>query len=205
MAVQLKRGRSRKVSRRTRLTNGRRAADGERTVMRTFRIPKELDGVLTAEAAEGNRSVTEQYVSILRNYVKYDRLARKFGFISLSRSTLRALLETIPEAELREVAASQSSRLEALVEFFYKKKDLDAVLESIELYSKFAGLFEYTTASRDGELIITMRTELGNRGAIYLAEYWRRALEPILGPVRKVETVENQVTIWLAYNKFMGS
>jgi len=173
--------------------------------MRTFRIPRNIDAVLATEATEGNRSVTEEYVTVLRNYVRYDRLARKFGFVSLSRGTLRALLEAIPEDELKQVAASQSSRLEALVEFFYKKKDLDAVLESIELYSRFAGLFEYTTAKTDSGLIITMRTELGSKGAIFLAEYWRRALERIFGPVQRIENVENQVTIWLTYNKRLTS
>ena len=169
------------------------------TVMKTFRIPKELDDVLTEEARDTNRSVTDQYVSVLRNYVKYDRLARKFGFVSLSKTTLKALLDALTEEQLREVAASQSSRLEALAEFFFNKKDLDVVLEAIELYSRYAGLFEYTTSKTDHEVVITLRTELGNKGAIYLAEYWERALERMLGPIRKLETVENQVTIWLPH------
>ena len=197
----MRRGRSpRRENRKVRPTGGGMPS-GNQTIMRTFRIPRNLDAVLAAEAREGNRSVTEEYVSVLRNYVKYDRLARKFGFVSLSRGTLKALLEAIPEPELRQVAASQASRLEALVEFFYKKKDLDAVLESIELYSRFAGLFEYTTAKTDHELIITMRTEMGSKGAVFLAEYWRRALERIFGPVQRIENVENQVTIWMTYNR----
>jgi len=199
MTLPLARRRSLRKGTRTPVIRRMSHPEGERTTMRTFRIPRELDAVLTAEAAESNRSVTEQYVSVLRNYVKYDRLARKFGFLSLSRATLRSLLEAIPEADLRGVADSQSSRLEALVEFFYKKKDVGAVLESLDLYSRYAGLFEYTTSQTDHELIITMRTELGNKGAIFLAEYWRRALERIFGPVQRIETVENQVTIWLAH------
>jgi len=165
--------------------------------MKTFRIPKELDEILTEDARDNGRSQTDQYVSVLRNYVKYDRLARKFGFVSITKGTLRALMEALPERELREVAATQSSRVEALAEFFFKKKDVDAILEAVDVFSKYGGLFEYTTAKVDGELTITMRTELGNKGAVYLAEFWREALSRTVGPVRKVEVVENQATFWL--------
>lgn len=165
--------------------------------MKTFRIPEELDEVLSEAARDNDTSLTEQYVLVLRNYVRYDRLARKFGFVSLSKSTLRALLEALSEEQLREVAASQSGRVDALSEFFFKKKDRDSVLGVIDLFSKYGGLFEYTTALTEGELVVTLRTDLGSKGAFYLAQFWEPALKSILGPVQKVEIVENQVTFWV--------
>jgi hypothetical protein len=179
--------------------------NGGKTLMKTFRIPKELDDVLSEAARENNTSLTDQYVSVLRNYVKYDRLARKFGFVSLSKAALRALMEALTEDELRKVAASQSVRVEALSEFFFKKKDLGSVLGVIDLLSKYGSLFEYTTAQKERELIITLRTDLGSKGAVYLAEYWEPALGSIVGPVRRVEIVENQVTFWLTPKKLESS
>ena len=177
--------------------HGSKQPNKGKTVMKTFRIPKELDDVLTQDARDGGRSQTDEYVSVLRNYVKYDRLARKFGFVGITKETLRALMEALSEKELRRVAAAQSSRVEALAEFFFKRKDVDAVLEAVDVFSKYGSLFEYSVARTDHELTITMRTELGSNGAIYLAEFWERALSSMVGPVRKVEIVENQVTFWL--------
>jgi hypothetical protein len=168
-----------------------------KTVMKTFRIPKDIDLVLGEAAREGNRSVTDQYVSVLRNYVKYERLAHKFGFASVTKATLSALFEALPEKELREVAASQSIRVQALAEFWFRRDDPDAIMQIIDLFSNYGGLFEYTVTRTDSELVITMRTELGRKGAIFIAAFWERAFSQAVGTVKKTEIVENQVTLWV--------
>ncbi len=169
-----------------------------RTVLKSFRIPREIDEILAGDAKEEGRTLTELHNSLLARYVSFDRFARKFGFVTLSRGTFKAIIDALPEDKLRELAISQSSRIEELVIFWFKKKDLDAVMAAIDLFSRHLHMFEYTTSRSDGELVVTMRTDLGKKAALFASLYWERGIARVLGATPKVEVSNDQVTLKLA-------
>jgi hypothetical protein len=169
----------------------------EKTVMKTFRLPQTLVEVLASDSRENNRTATEHLVWVLRNYAEFDRFAPKFGFVTLSRRTFKAIVDSLPEERLREIAITQSVRIGEFMEFWFKKKDLDTLLATIEIFSKHLRLMEYTMSRTDHELSLTMRTDLGKKAVLFAAVYWETGIAKTLGMSPKVEVGENQVTLRL--------
>ncbi len=130
-------------------------------------------------------------------YKDFDRFAKKFGFVSVSRRTFKAIMDSLTEDKVRELAISQSSRVEELVSFWFKRKDLDAVMATIDLFSKHLRLFEYTTSKIDSEMVITFRTDLGRKAVLFASVYFERGIARVLGVAPKIEVAEDQVTLRL--------
>lgn len=172
-------------------------AKNRRTVLKSFRIPREIDEVLASDAKEDGRTLTELHNSLLARYVSFDRFAKKFGFVTVSRGTFKAIMDALPEEKLREIATAQSARIEELVLFWFKRKDLASLLAAIDLFSRHLHLFEYTTSQTGHELVVTMRTDLGNKAALFAKFYWERGIPRVLGVVPKVEIAEDQITLRL--------
>ncbi len=168
-----------------------------RTVLKSFRIPKEIDEVLVSDAKEEGRTVTELHNSLLSKYTEFDRLAKKFGFVTVSKQTFGAILDALPEEKIRELAISQSSRIEELALFWFKKKDLGAFMGVMDIFSRYMRMSEYTTSRTDSELIITLRTDLGKKAPLFTSVYLERGITRLLGVTPKVEVVENEVTLKL--------
>ena len=166
-------------------------------ILKSFRLPPKLVEVLLTDARENSRTATEQLVWILRNYAEFDRFAPKFGFVTLSRRTFKAIVDAIPEEEIQEIAIKQSVRLSELMEFWFKKKDLDALLAALELFSKHLRLMEYAISRTNHDLTITMRTDLGKKAVLFAAAYWEAGISMTLGIAAKVEVGENQFTLRL--------
>jgi hypothetical protein len=182
----------------SRQTSGNSAKRREATVIKSFRLPRQLTEVLAADAEERNTSVTELLVSILSRYVGFDKNAEKYGFITVSKTSYRALIDALSEEQIREIAASQSVGFGEFVEFWFKKKDLNSVLDAVGVMSKYLRSFEYTTSRDDREVTITLRTDLGRKFALFIATAWEKGIARTLGISPKVEIAENQAIIKLA-------
>jgi hypothetical protein len=165
--------------------------------MKSFRLPKELAEVLTADAGEKNTTVTELLVSILTRYAEFDRKSDKFGFVTINRNYLRALLDALPEEKIRDIAASQSVGVEEFVNFFFKKKDIDSILAAMSIISKYTRTFEYTVSRSNTEVTVAMRTNLGRKFNYFIGTLWDKGIARTLGITPKAELGENQVTFTL--------
>lgn len=165
--------------------------------MKTFRLPRELAEVLAADADEKNTTATELLVSILTRYAEFDRNSDKFGFVTLNRNLLRALLDALPEEKIRDIALSQSIAVEEFVNFFFKKKDLDSILAAISIISRYMRIFEYTVSRSDTEVTVAMRTNLGRKFTYFIGTLWDKGIGRTLGVAPKVELEENQITFTL--------
>jgi hypothetical protein len=141
-------------------TNNRRQ---ETTVTKSFRIPRHIVEILASDARDNGVTATDLLVSILTRYAGYDRLAEKFGFIVINKGLLGVMLDALPDERVKEIAISQSEAILEIAEFWFKKKDLDAVLASIDLFSKYMRRFEYTTSRNENEQVITMRSDMGRK------------------------------------------
>jgi hypothetical protein len=165
--------------------------------MKTFRLPKRLAEVLAADADEKNITTTDLLVSILTRYVEFDRDFDRFGFVTVNKNLLRALVDALPEEMLRDIAISQSVVVEEFVNFFFKKKDVDSILAAISMVSKYLRTFEYTVARNDREVTIAMRTNLGRKFNYFLGTLWDKGIARTLGVAPRVELEENQITFVL--------
>jgi hypothetical protein len=167
----------------------------KRTVLKSFRIPRETEEALYADAKEAGGTETDILNSLLTKYIEFDRFAKKFGFVTVSRGTFKAIMDALPEEKIRELAVSQSSRIEELAVFWFKKRDIETFIRIMDIFSKHMRLSEYTLSRTRSDLILTLRTDLGNKAALFASVYLERGIEKMLGLTPEVELVENEVTL----------
>ena len=82
---------------------------GEQTTLRTVRIPRELDNALETISKEKGLSVNSFVSMLLKKYVEWDKYADRFGYISLTRESLRRILNATDDNKLIESAQDYGS------------------------------------------------------------------------------------------------
>ena len=70
------------------------------TTLRTIRIPQELDNALKSISKERGISVNTFVSMLLKKYVEWDKYADRFGYISLTRESLRRILQATDDNKL---------------------------------------------------------------------------------------------------------
>ena len=167
----------------------------KRMVIKTFRLPADLVGALATDAEKGGTTVSGQLVSILTRYAEFDRFAQRFGFVTVNRGLFKAIVDEMTEDRIREVATSQSETIDEMVEFWYGKRDVESVLAIIDVFSRYMRRFEYTVTRRENELLVTLRSELGRKLALFMGTYWSEGISRVLDKKVGVEVARNQVTL----------
>ena len=180
---------------RTEVVSQERKSEG--TTTKTFRVPNGILEVLSADAEENGTTVSDLLVSILTRYVDFDREARKFGFVTVSKNTFKALFDSLPDEKIREIALAQSVGIEEFVDFWFKKRDINSVLATLNVVSKYQRVFEYTATKNDSELTITIRSDLGKKFIHYIRTAWEKGMASTLGVAVRVEEEQNQLTFVL--------
>ncbi len=65
----------------------------KKTVLRSIRIPEELEEIIAKDAEAKGLSVNALVASILTKYSQWDRYADKFGLVTITRVGLRSMIE----------------------------------------------------------------------------------------------------------------
>src|ERR1700740_2566068 len=114
----------------------------KQTVMRSVRIPRELDDVMRRDAESRGISFSSLVSEIFTKYVEWDRLSVKFGMISIPKQACRKLCEILSE-EQASMWGKDTGRVTALesAQFWYKKHNTRAFLKLIELASKYSNSY----------------------------------------------------------------
>lgn len=170
------------------------------TTNKTFRLPNQILEILSADAEANSTTVTDLVVSILRRYVEFDREAKKFGFVTISKNTFKNLLDSLPEKKVKEIAFAQSISIMEFLDFWFEKRDINSVLAAMNIISRYQGVFEYTVSRKDNEVMITMRSGIGKKFIHYMRTAWEQGLASVLGVTPRVREGENQLTFILPLN-----
>jgi hypothetical protein len=169
-----------------------------RAVLRTFRLPRELDEVLVSDARQSNLTMTDMLISILTKYEQYDRVAQKFGFVAFSRGGFETLLEALPDDTIAAMGSSSAVDVIEFIDFRYKKRDLSSLLGTIRILSKYQRMFDYETSQDESGVTVLMRTPLGEKFVLLMAERWKAVVTAVLGAAPLVKMSKNQVTFRIA-------
>ena len=169
----------------------------EGSTIKTFRLSNRILEALSADAAENGTTVTDLLVTILTRYIEFERQAKKFGMVTVSRNTFKALLDSLPDEKIREVALAQSVGVEEFVDFWFKKRDVNSVLATLNVASKYQRVFEYTASRNEQAMTITIRSDLGQKFIHFIRTAWEKGITSTLGITPKVEEEQNQLTFLL--------
>lgn len=103
-----------------------------RTTLRTVRIPQELDNALETISKERGLSVNSFVSTLLKKYVEWDKYADRFGYVTLTRESLRRILNATDDNKLIESAQDYGSTVpKEFLMFWFKELNIDSVLTAL--------------------------------------------------------------------------
>jgi hypothetical protein len=166
----------------------------QKTVTRTIRIPSHLDAIIHKDSKEKRSTANALVSSILTKYAEWDRYTESFGFISLPRSGLKLIMQSLDDEAIKQIAGQiGASQSRELIMFFFKKISLDTFVSAISLFSKYAGFGSYEIESNGQEHTVVLHHELGRKWSIYVAYLMSEGLKSTLGISPRFQIAENSV------------
>jgi hypothetical protein len=164
------------------------------TVLKTFRLSRNLEFVLELEAKARGLSLNALVSMIFTKFVQWDRFASRFGYLAITHETLRSLLDLADDERLAEAAQKVGAQIpKEAVLFWFKKVNVDTFLSYLENVSKFGGHAEYECETSGGDYTVTLRHDHGIKWSKWLKYSVDEALRNMLGVVAQFELTESEV------------
>jgi hypothetical protein len=162
----------------------------KQTVMRSVRISRELDDILRRDAENRGISFSSLVSEIFTKYSEWDRLANRFGVVTISRVRFQRMWDIIGKEKAARMGKEGGSKTAIEVaNFWFKKVDTRSFLKLIELFAKYAKFYEYELESRDErEYTITVHHDMNEAYSAYLSNWFESAIMAFTGvkPITKV-------------------
>jgi hypothetical protein len=163
--------------------------------LRTIRLTRDLDNLLQKDAKSKRISINSLLTSIIVKYAEWDRYAEKFGLVSLSRADSRLILEAIEDNKLSQIGNDLGKR--AFKEFlmlWFKKTDVEKMLEGISLWCKYAGIAEYDFETDGRNYTITLHHDIGEKWSNLIGHLISQGIKTELGlPNTKLDFTDTHV------------
>ena len=171
------------------------SASNTKTILRTIRIPKELDDLLQKDAKTRGSTVNALVSSIMRKYAEWDRYTRMFPYISIPSSLFRALLDMTDEnmwAMLAERVAVELTNQVML--FWFKKVSLEDNLKLLAIESEYSGQREVEIENEGRNYTISVYHNFGKKYSIFYEHFADKLMRTCFQIIPKFEITENTVT-----------
>ena len=165
--------------------------------MRSVRISRKLDDVLRRDAEGRGISISSLVSEIFTKYSEWDRLADKFGVVTLSRGAFRGMWEIAGKERAVSIGKEGGSRAATEVaHFWFKRLNTRTFFKLIELFGKYMKVFEYEVESRDErEYTITVHHDINEAYSVYLENWFESAIETFIGVTPKSQVSRNSVVV----------
>jgi hypothetical protein len=151
------------------------------TVLRTFRIPKELNSILESEARGRGISPNALLSSILTKFANWDRLTEKLVRVSLSEDLFKMIFGYVPAEEIGKMAETHAcTTMREGMLFWSKEVSVDSFLSYVENRCKYAGWGQFEHSKEQGERhVIAIRHHLGQKWSAFLNQCFINSLKAL--------------------------
>jgi hypothetical protein len=173
-------------------THGKRV----KTVLRTIRIPSDMDVLLQSDANAKNLSVNALISSILRKYAEWDRLAEDFGFIGIHHETLTRILLAIEDDEIAQIGTELGEKLgrEAPL-FWFKECSVEAFVTVLSLHAKYTGAVRCEVQWEGGKCTVLYQHNSGMKWSLLTKHFTSSALKTMFGILPVCEIGERTAVV----------
>jgi uncharacterized protein (DUF1778 family) len=170
---------------------------GKKTSTVSFRINKEYDEVLRAEAEEKKVSMNTLVNQIFGEYVDWNKYVKRFGTIILSREAFKLLLESLDNDKINNLAIDIATKApREFILFKWKEIDQSHVIGFIKMFFDHCGYGQYDHQVTESKVNkFSIRHELGKKGTIFLKTYLETVVRITLGIECQSIITDNSVTI----------
>ncbi len=163
----------------------------------SFRINKEYDEALRAEAEEKKVSMNTLVNQIFGEYVDWNKYVKRFGTIILSREAFKLLLESLDDDKIRTLAVDIATKApREFILFKWKEIYQSHVIGFIKMFFDHCGYGQYDHQVTESKVNkFSIRHELGKKGSIFLKIYVETVIRDTLGIKCQSIITDNSVTI----------
>lgn len=141
----------------------------EKTILRTIRIPHEMDQLLQKDAKIKRVSVNSLIYNLLLKYVEWDRYSERFGRVLLRPQTLKLVIDLLEDSEIERIGKDIGKKIpKEFLLFWFKEINTHSFLEYISLLCRYGGFAHHEIESNDGSFTITLVHDLGDRWSLFL-------------------------------------
>jgi hypothetical protein len=152
------------------------------TTLRTIRLARDLDNLLQKDAKSKGISTNSLLTSMIVKYAEWDRYAEKFGLVSLTRAGSRSILEAIDDNKLSQIGKDLGkTEFKGFLMLWFKKIDVEKVLEGCSLWCKYGGIAEYDLETDGRNFTITLHHEIGEKWSNLIGHLISQGIKTELG------------------------
>lgn len=173
-------------------------------MVHAVRIDEGLEDRLSLEAEKRNITFNSFMNSILTKYIEFDNYVERFGFITITKDTFKAIVSAL-NRETLEIIARDISAL-ALREFNYFKYNEPGVksfLDFVSLLCKYGGIGQYEFKNEGLDYRISIRHNLGRNVSVLMGMIFNETIKILLETESRVEDrSENEVVIRFTAHPF---
>ncbi|MCL5318813.1 MAG: hypothetical protein M1503_11220 [Thaumarchaeota archaeon] len=160
---------------------GREWVSGRRkTVLRTTRIPVELDKGLELEADKIGVSINTLVNMILTKYIVHDIPSQAMYALTYPRQGFKQFIDAVSDEQIADIGKEEGKRLGVtLILWFGKHPCLQAYLDYYSVMGRYNRLFNFTHKLDGRDLILGFEHELGIKWSIYVKNVTEAGLREI--------------------------
>lgn len=111
-----------------------------KTVLRTIRIPYEIDQILQNDAKTKRVSINSLIHNLLLKYTEWDRYSERFGRVMLRPQTLQLIIDSVDDIEIKDIGSKIGKKIpKEFLLFWFKEINLNSFLEYLSLLCRYGG------------------------------------------------------------------
>jgi hypothetical protein len=167
-----------------------------RSVLRTVRLPENVDQVLVSEAESRDLSPNALSSSIMTKFAEWDRFASRFHFISLTSDLVKGFLDLVDDKKLENLAEDRGSQEpEEAMLFWFKEVSIDNLIRFLSDRCRHAGYGEFEYQETQGHCTLTIHHELGPKWSLFFKKYLETALDKTFHLTAESQTTDSSVSM----------
>jgi hypothetical protein len=140
------------------LSDGKRTQKRVKTVLRTVRLPEDLEVKLEELASHKGIALNALVTSVLNKYALWDNLTERFGFVTISKTLFKDMVEAVDPQKLQELAQGDSYQsMKDMMMFWFQDVTLDNFLEFLSRRGRY-GLDIKVEVKREGNMLTLIVT-----------------------------------------------
>ncbi|MGD1834616.1 MAG: toxin-antitoxin system HicB family antitoxin [Nitrososphaeraceae archaeon] len=162
----------------------------------TFRISKEYENKLRKKAEEQRISLNTLANQIFQDYLESREFINKFGTVVFSREAFKMILNSLTTEDIEQLGKSIGKTApKEFILFKWKEITIDTTLKFIKMFTIHCIDCEYDHESKSDQQIFSIRHEFGEKGSIFLKNYFESVVLENLHKRCNVNSTNNLVTI----------
>ena len=133
---------------------------------------------------------------LLKKYIEWDKYADRFGYITLTRESLRCILHATDDNRPIQSALDYGSTVpKEFLMFWFKELNIDSVLTALSLRCKYANVAQYELKIDGRNYIIILHHDLGIRWYEFFGYTLQQEIKIVLQVLARLEISRNSVVL----------